>query len=330
MIRVNQVMMRCRVLLFCATVTRLSGASLGEPLTFTGTCDASAAVSLGGELFAVANDEDNILRFYRLDQAGAPVQTYDLSSALLERRSGPEADIEAAARLGSRCFFITSHGRDAEGKPAPARRRLFALEFTPQDRRVAVQPVGKPCTNLVADMARHPKLAHFGLADASRLAPKTPGSLNIEALTDTPQGALLIGFRSPVPEGRALLVPLLNPNEVLTGRAPEFGDPLRLDLNGLGLRGIGSTGRGYYLLAGPAAGGGKCRLFLWEGGEARPRLVAGVDFSGLNPEAICFHDSAGRSDLVVLSDDGDRAVRGNACKDLPEAQRKFRAYRLTP
>ena len=39
-------------------------ASLSAPTTYRGMCDASAAVSLNADLFAVANDEDNILRVY--------------------------------------------------------------------------------------------------------------------------------------------------------------------------------------------------------------------------------------------------------------------------
>lgn len=193
-----------------------------------------------------------------------------------------------------------------------------------------MQPVGKHYTNLVADLSREPKLARFRLGEAAKLAPKAPGGFNIEALTDAPQGTLLIGFRNPIPERRALLVPLVNPNEVLTGQTPKFGEPILLDLGGLGLRGIGSTGRGYYLMAGPADTEAECRLFFWEGGRSVPRPISGVQFPGINPEGICFHDADGRADFLVLSDDGTRMVNGKDCKSLPESQRQFRAYRLIP
>jgi hypothetical protein len=182
----------------------------------------------------------------------------------------------------------------------------------------------------VADLLREPKLARFHLAQAAELAPKAQGGLNIEALTDTPQGSLLIGFRNPTPDDRALVVPLLNPNAVLTGQPAEFGDPILLDLGGLGLRGIGSTGRGYYLMAGPVDSEADCRLFLWSGGESQPQPIQGVRFPGINPEGICFHDAEGKSNFLVLSDDGTRHVAGQECKSLPQSQRQFRAFRLIP
>jgi hypothetical protein len=300
-------------------------ATLSEPLIFTGTCDASAAIALNENLFAVASDEDNILRFYRTGQPGQPIQSYNLNTALAGRRKSPEADIEGAARIGSRIYFVTSHGRNAEGKIAPARERFFALEYTEKDGAVTIKPAGRPYASLITDLIADPRLKSFRLEEAARLSPKTGGGLNIEALTDTPDGTLLIGFRSPVPNGRALIVPLLNPNDLIEGKSPRFGDPQLIDLGGLGLRGIGSTGHGYYLLAGAADDGDDCRLFQWDGGTATPRPISGVDVSRLQPEAICFHDQKNSSRLLILSDDGGRSLGGKDCKDLPEAQRRFRA-----
>lgn len=322
-------MNRIVTLLTLLLALRASGASLGEPLVFTGTCDASAAIALSGDLFVVASDEDNILRFYRPSQPGRPVQEFDLRP-ILSVKPKSEADLEGAARLGSRVFFITSHGRNAEGKAAPNRHRLFAVEFTEKDDAVGVQPVGKPYINLVTDLANDPKYARFHLAKAAELAPKSPGGFNIEALAATPDGTLLIGFRSPIPDGRALLAPLLNPNDVIAGQSPRFGEPLQLDLGGLGLRDIASTAQGYYLLAGPAHGGNQSQLFFWAGGDATPRIVSDVQFPKINPEGICFLGVGGGSDFLIVSDDGTRKIKGKECKSLPESDRQFRAYRFTP
>ena len=308
-----------------------NGARVGEPLVFTGMCDASAAVALDADLFVAASDEDNLLRFYRQSQPGKPVFTFNLNPHLAGRKKSPEADIEGAARLGDRVFWITSHGRDAAGERSPDRCRLFAVEITNHGPTFAVQPVGRVYSDLVTDLAREPKLARFQLAEAAKHWGKSPDQLNIEALAATPEGALLIGFRTPIPGGRALLVPLLNPNELLTaGQPPRFGEPLLLDLGGLGLRGMGLIGREYYLVAGAGEGKAQPRLFLWPGGTAAPRIVAGISFAGLTPEALCFQDVAGRNDFLVLSDDGNRKVDGKECRDLSEARRQFRALRILP
>lgn len=317
-------------LLLCAITPATRGAGLSEPLVFTGTCDASAAIALAGGLFVVANDEDNILRFYRTSQPGKPVQTFNLNPVLSGKTKSPEADLEGAARLGPRVFFISSHGRNKEGKFAPARNRFFALELNGRNGEVVVQPVGKPYTNLVTDLARDPKYLRFQLAEAAEGSPESAGGFNIEGLTDTPEGTLLIGFRSPIPERRALLVPLLNPDQVITGEPPRFGEPILLELGGLGVRGIGSTAQGYYLLAGPDDGNAQSRLFFWAGDSSPPRALDNVQFPRINPEGICFLDVGGRSDVLILSDDGSRKLKGVECKSLPEAERQFRAYRFTP
>jgi hypothetical protein len=322
--------MKCLVfLLLGMTALAVHGANLGEPLVFTGTCAASTATGLSGDLFVVANDEDNILRFYRASQPGKPVQTFDLRP-ILALKGKSEMDLEGAARLGEKVFFISSHGQNAEGKFAPNRHRFFALEFTSGTNGTKVQLSGRPCTNLSADLASDPRYARFHLAEAAALPPKAAGGFNIEALTDTPEGTLLIGFRSPVPEGRALVAPLLNPNEVIAGRPPEFGDPLLLDLGGLGLRGISSTEQGYYLLAGPVEGHAPSHLYFSAGGPANPHLLKAVKFHKINPEGICLLGVGGASDFLVVSDDGSRKIGGKECKTLPESERQFRAYRFTP
>ena len=305
------------------------GANLGEPLVFTGTCDASAASALSEDLFVVANDEDNILRFYRMSRPGKPVQTFDLRP-VLSLKGKSEMDLEAAARLAEKVFFISSHGRNADGKPAPGRHRFFALQFTESGREASVQLMGRPYLNLASDLAADPRYSRFHLAEGAKQSPKNEGGFNIEALTDTPDGALLIGFRSPVPEGRALLAPLLNPDEVIAGKSPRFGDPLLVDLGGMGLRGISSTDKGYYMLAGPVEGHAPSRLYFSAGGPTSPHLVKEVTFQKTNPEGICVLSVGEKTDFLILSDDGSRKIKGKECKSLPESQREFRAFRFAP
>lgn len=48
-------------------------------LIFTGMCDASGAVELSRDLFAVADDEDNVLRIYDANRGGAPLSSSDVS-----------------------------------------------------------------------------------------------------------------------------------------------------------------------------------------------------------------------------------------------------------
>lgn len=313
-------------------------APAGEPanvVVFQGMCDASGAVGITDRLFVVADDEDNLLRVYDAVRGGPPLASFDVSAPLgLERkgkkkRAFPELDIEAATRLGDRAYWITSHGRSSSGKPRPERLRFFATTIAdPADLDVAGGYDG-----LLRDLSDDPRLAPFDLGAAAELAPKEPGGLNIEGLTETPDGRLLIGFRNPLPEGRSLLVPLLNAREVAEGAGAtraRFGDPILLDLGGRGVRSL-SWWRGRFLVIGGAWDErGGSRLYEWAGPGASA-VTAPVALDGLNPEG--FFTPEERDAVMVLSDDGSRLVDGIECKRLDDPSRKtFRGawIRLSP
>ena len=69
--------------------------------SYRGMCDASAAVAIGPDVFAVGNDEDNTLRLYRAKDGGLPFKSFDLSNFLKVDPKSPESDLEGAAWLGN-------------------------------------------------------------------------------------------------------------------------------------------------------------------------------------------------------------------------------------
>jgi hypothetical protein len=303
--------------------TALGAADSRAPVVFEGMCDASGAVALGGDQFVVGDDEDNILRVYDARRGGAPVKSVDLSPdlELPAKKKPPEADIEAATGLGARSFWLTSHGRNSSGKKQESRLRFFATEETDGGPKL----VGHPYTQLLDDLLADPRLAPYGLAQAEPLPPKSPGGLNIEGMTAMADGrSLLIGFRSPLPQGKALVVPVLNPNEMVSeGTRARLGEPRLLELGGLGIRSL-SWWRGRYLIiSGATAGGATSRLFTWRGGDDAPVPVTEVDLTGLNPEAFFTPENA--DEILLLSDDGTVPVGGVECKRLKDpAKKRFR------
>ena len=104
--------------------------SLGEPVLHLGCCDASAGVAVSSNLFIMANDEDNLLRVYRRDQPGTPVQAFQAGPFLRVNSRKPESDLEAATRVGDRIYWITSHGRNRSGALRESRHRFFATTFS--------------------------------------------------------------------------------------------------------------------------------------------------------------------------------------------------------
>ncbi len=293
-----------------------------KTVEYFGMCDASAAVAVGNDMFLAANDEDNILRLYRTNQGGKPVQSFNLNRFLkIPKRR--EADIEAAAQVGNIVYWITSHGTNKNGKPRPGRRRLFATGIKQSGGEVEVRPIGVPHKNLLEALKKSPQLKKFGFGTAAKIPPKREGGLNIEGLAPAEGGGLLIGFRNPAAGEDALIVPLENPEEVINGKEAKLGDATVLPLGGFGIRAIEylSGRREYLIVAGARDGREVFQIYKWAG-YGRPEPAARIDTTGLNPEAAVFY--AEKGGMLFLSDGGSKNVAGEKCKDSPASKRSFR------
>jgi hypothetical protein len=306
----------------------IASAWAAEPmLEFRGLANASAAVRVGEDRFLAGCDENNVLQLYRT-AGGDPVASFETSHWLgLTTRNG-EADYEGAARLGDVVFWLGSHGRNKSGEKRPDRQRLLAVRVVESAKggSITLKPVGEPVATLVEQMAVAPTLTRFELAEASRRPPEEPGGLNLEGLAAGPGDSLWLGFRNPVPEGRALLVPLENPLEVVAGRPARFGEPRLLDLGGRGIRDMVWTGREYFVIGGAAGGGGKSQLYRWSGDASAPVPVGKAFPKSLNPEAVVVFGSPESPRLLVLSDDGGRSAN----ETWNYSRRTFRAMWVVP
>jgi hypothetical protein len=295
--------------------------------TYTGGSDPSAAAAVDANRFVVADDEINILRVYSIGDS-APVFSLDITDFLGADANRPEADIEGAARIGNRIYWITSHGRNKEGQVRSSRYRFFATEIADvgplADPNVSprIVPVGKPYSHLVQDMLDAPQLKSLNLRAVTRLdeklskkeramlSPKEQG-LNIEGLAAGPDGqSLWIGLRNPLykmaeKEAKAIVIPLLNPDEVIKdGKPARFGDVILLDLGERGIRSIDyvESLKEYWIIAGPADSRPDFAVFRYHSAtkELIPVKVAfPADFT---PEG--FFVFPGRKTAWFISDDG--------------------------
>jgi DUF971 family protein len=299
-------------------------------------CDASAALRIPETTcFVTASDEDYVLRAYDETRPGAPVSELDVTEFLEPVSKKKEPDIEGCARIADRIYWIGSHGRDKDGIEQESRQRLFATDLSIVAGRPELRPAGRPYKKLLADLSAAPDLAEFDLAAASALPPEAPGGLNVEGLTSTPGGHLLLGFRNPIPRGRALLVRIQNPADVVSGsaRAKAVKGAL-LDLGGRGVRAIETTPEGqHFILAGSFDDTKNFALFLWNGLSETPELVLdGASLNDLNPEELIVSlQPSGSLEVQLFSDDGDALVDGQKCKKAEIEARSFRvsAMQLT-
>jgi hypothetical protein len=311
-------------LLACGVSVLQHAHAQGDVLIYNGSCDASAAAPLDGDHFIVANDERNTLQIYRRGHPDA-VGSVDIA-AFLGTKADRESDLEGAATIGGRIYWISSHGRNKRGGFQERRLRFFAADIEPGDTP-RVRLVGnKPYAGLLDDMLADGRLKGL-LARAAKLPPEAPGGLNIEGLAATPDGKLLIGFRSPIPGDGALIAVLENPDDVLKGKNARFGAPLRVKgLDDRGIRSIDYVGASYLIVGGPPADSGSFALYRWSGkADEAATLVQGIELRGLRPEAMF---AVSPDTVQIVSDDGGVKIDGRECKALDEAKQSFRTLLL--
>lgn len=293
---------------------------------YLGILNPSGAVVLNEDLFVVADDEDNILRIYDKHITEKPLQAIALSSVfkgVIADGEDLEIDIESAAEIGDTVFWIGSHSTSRKGEYRPARHRLFAVKIKLGAKdKFTVSPVGDIYTTLVDDLRKDSRFDAYHFGKAEKTQAKAIHGLSIEGLAATADNGLLIGFRNPLSggeikkgrleNGKALLVELKNPLEVVHGLEARFADPIELDLDGFGIREISRYKKNKYLIvAGPYHDNipdkdhekEEGRLYKWSMKTGKLNALKKINLAGFNIEAAIFYPD--EDDLVqLLSDDG--------------------------
>ena len=277
---------------------------------YIGICEASAGAFLNKTHFAVASDETNKLRIY---ERGKPVSVGEADMEAFT--SFDKSDLEAAAVIGDRVYWISSHSFNSSGEDKNKRKVFLATRIGQANGKPTLTGVGKPVKSL-----RDP------IANAAKVK---PSEMNIEGLAATPDGGLLIGLRAPQRDGMALVVPFNNPAAVVDkGAAPEFGEAVPIDLQGRGIRSMDLLGKGgaqYIIVAGPAVDSAEAFvMFRWSGPGTKPAEIKGLDLAGIKPEGAMV--VPGHDLVQLLSDDGEIC---DDEKDPPE-KRRFRSIDVKP
>ncbi|HEY9674545.1 MAG TPA: DUF3616 domain-containing protein [Waterburya sp.] len=306
-----------------------------KELQHNGICDASGAVALGNNRFIVANDEDNHLRVYSANESGLPIEILDINNYFTNNPKKKEVDIEAATELNGLIYWITSHGRNKKRERKLARHQFFVNKINNSGKEILEQ-VGQSYTQLVfKDMFQNDQLKKYELEKAEELAPKEEGGLNIEGLTATPDGELLIGFRNPIPRGKALILPLTNPLELIQNEENKahasFGNPIELNLGGLGIRSIEywHDYQIYLIIAGAYDGSDEFALYWWSGNyQDTPQKIEAINLpSDFRPEAVLFYPNR-KNQFQLISDDG-AIIRANSkeCKEIQDGNHPEKYFR---
>ena len=305
--------------------------------TYKATADGSAAV-WSGDHFINFDDETNIARLYKAGTGSTPVKTWDLTSAL---GLSKEADFEDAARIGNNILLITSHGRNKDGEYKTDRYRFAKLTISGTGSSTSVSVAGYT-KNLVQNLIDSSKWqqpdttvinlikdrTQLSKSTVANLAPKEDG-FNIEGIGQLPGSStrVAIGLRNPLINGQAILITLENPLEAATGTTPIFGQAIRLDLGGYGVRGMvwSAADNVMYIVAGHINSDPEANFFLyrWNGqpDSAAEYMGALQHASGGSLEALLPYE--GTNKLRILVDEGAVLINGTENKSLPTADQRF-------
>lgn len=270
--------------------------------------EPSAIQQLPDGRFLVAEDEKATPFSLLVIHPDATTTVESLNADKDEDGPGKLDDLEGLAIDDAGFVYaVTSHSRNSKGEEKKSREKL--VRFRIEGNRL-VSP------RIVQDLKRTLTAGHPVLARAAALIDvKGDGGFNIEALELTSDHKeLMIGFRSPLDAGQALIAVIRNPSGLFEpGAAPDVAPELiRLDLGGHGLRGMSwiPSLQGYLLISGPVAKEQtQFRLWFWRGRpDTRPRRaevdgLPGFEHAeGLTPAVI-----AGKPRIVIVSDDGSHA-----------------------
>ena len=278
-------------------------------LALTGIHEPSAIQQLPDGRFLVVEDEkQHPFSLVTISPDGS-VSSSPLNPGLQEAGDAfwKLDDLEGVALDRSGYIYaITSHSRDGDGNQKKSRDKLGRF-------RIEGDSVVEPM--LARGLKPALVAAHPVLGSAAEIRDvKTSGGLNIEALEISPdQQSLLIGFRSPLLDNRAIIACVENPSAIFeAGEPPRISATLTtLDLGGNGIRGMSylPSLAGYLILSGPVARGQvQFQLWFWSGDPGEPaRRVTVPGLPGFeHAEGVSPAVIDGRQRVIIVSDDGNR------------------------
>ena len=282
-------------------------------LPLAGVYEPSAIVQLPDGRFLVVEDEkEHPFCLVSLGSDGRVTARTSVEQGLFDFNDSfwKLDDLEGLAlgRSGE-IYAITSQSLDGQGERKKSREKL--VRFRIEGNRV-VEP--RSASGLKdALLAAHPVLA----ASATIADVKVGGGFNVESLDIGADGQrLLVGFRSPLLDNRAIIAGVDNPQGIFeNAEVPRIAPALvTLDLQGHGIRGMSWVPglNGHLVVSGPVSGeAGTFRLWFWSGNAAdpaRPVTVTGATdlarAEGVSPAVI-----DGRPWIILVSDEGSRRER---------------------
>ena len=265
--------------------------------------EPSGVLSLpGGDILIIEDDGSNPIHITRIADPSVadfldPFTTLHLAT--------PVSDLEGITPGRDETVFLITSFSVAKKKKKRKQKRQRLIQFQIKDGRIIRELHFDNLLPYLTQQLRKEK--HVDSKDAD--------TLNIEGITfDKEKDHLLIGLRSPLTKGKAIIIVLENPYDIFSGTTPPRFSVRNIVVN---LDGEGIRGMTYdhilemYLITNEVKNRkGKLRpaLWAWDGNSAhKPVRVSLPKLKGVkNIEGITSVSIGSRHFLFLVCDDGER------------------------
>ena len=206
-------------------------------------------------------------------------------------------DIEAMTSNENTVYAITSHSLSRSRKVRASREKVMMFRY--EDGAILdFHSYG----DLKADLYKE----FSGFFETSVFS---PSEINIEGLSfESINNTLLIGFRSPVVDGKAIIVAIENPKEIfLEGKKPIFSKPVHLNLNGKGIRDLtyDSKKDGFWIIAGSSNNrDSKFQLWYLDRKSSKVSLVENHPDIDYGEGITIINQDSNVPSLLIVQDNG--------------------------
>ena len=208
-------------------------------------------------------------------------------------------DLEAITSDNNIIYAITSFTQTKTHKVKSAREKL--IMFTYNDGAIKNLYIYRDLKKSL--YTTFPKIFQNNLF--------TSNNINIEGLSfNSKTHDLIIGFRAPISDGKALLVSIKNPKEIfLEKKKPIFSEVIKLNLNGLGIRDITFDEQkdGYWIIAGGSnSRNGNFQLWFWDRKNLKVERVKNHPNIGFGEGITVINRDSKNVGLLILEDNGKK------------------------
>ncbi len=275
---------------------------------FSHIYEPSGAISLNdGKVLLVEDESKQALQLVEVNKNGVvkELNKPEMSQKIKTIFKNKIRDLEGATSNGvDYIYVITSHTTNKARKHKVPREQIVRFNY----HNGEISQV-----KLYHGLLDSLKLLHpqFKQALSTKEKVSRKKEINIEALTwDKEDKSLLIGLRSPLIDGKAVVIPLQNPDDIFDKKKqPKLDKPLLIDLEGDGIRGMSwdENKQGYWIIAGDV-GKRKDEFSLWFWDKKYNKVTINEEITNLGfAEGITKIDDVG---IFIVKDDGSFETHG--------------------